>query len=76
MPSVIFLLDRLQVSEPEQGLGRAVFIHIEILILTMVLIDRASRDDSNGGYIVGFDNFDLQFEIRALEPYLAGLVTF
>ena len=57
------------------------FLHFEILIVIMVLIDSASKELSNGGrFVNNFDqiigNFDLGNEILGLEPDLALPTTF
>ena len=46
---------------------------LDMVVATMVLIDRASNDDSNGGHIVIWSNFDLGCEIPAVELNLADL---
>ena len=46
------------------------------VVAIMVLMDRASNDDSNGGHIVIWSNFDLCNEIPAVSWILTLLSTF
>ena len=43
------------------------------VVATIPLNDRASKDDSNGGYIIFWSNFDLSCEFRAVDLNSAEL---
>ena len=55
-----------------EGLGRAVVI---IMMVAVVLIDAAWRDDSNGGQFVKLDDLDSVGEIPTVKPDWAELST-